>query len=302
MASKPKRRWGKKKPTESGESTPVNAAGSTSGYPTKEPLRDRTNQAAAFALKLVRSELQMCDAQLANDFTSIVSGGSIYIPEFICAEKDDSYFRALLADLTAYAERMQEANASQSESAASDADESKNENEIGNGDTVTESGPNKDRNPAVVVKGGPSAGLVKWSKHLKHEDPDFSETFMDICKQISDYFDMDIFAKRLNYYRDGKDWKPFHHDSHAYAKGKGKEDFTVGASFGSERQLEFLHEPSGAVMAFPQRNGDIFAFDTDVNAKFKHGVPKAVRGGPRISIICWGRRRTLNLRNSSVKK
>ena len=302
MASKPKRRWGKKKTAESGESTPVNAT-NTSGYPTKEPLRDRTNQAAAFALKLVRSELQMCDAQLANDFTSIVSGGSIYIPEFVCAEHDDSLFRSLLDDLTAYAEKMQETNASQSESAASDIDGDENQLEIGNGDTIIDrSADDKNRNPAVDVKGGPSAGLVKWSKHLKHEDPDFSPTFMKIIQQIGDYFDMDIFAKRLNYYRDGKDWKPFHHDSHAYAKGKGQEDFTVGASFGSERQLEFLHEPSGAIMAFPQRNGDVFAFDTAVNQKFKHGVPKAARGGPRISIICWGRRRTLNPRNSSVKK
>jgi hypothetical protein len=39
-------------------------------------------------------------------------------------------------------------------------------------------------------------------------------------------------------------------------------------------------------------NGDIFAFNSEVNQRFQHGVPKA-RGqnGPRFSIIAWGRRR-----------
>ena len=46
--------------------------------------------------------------------------------------------------------------------------------------------------------------------------------------------DVDVFASRLNFYRDGTDWKPFHHDSHAYDHRTGiKEDFTMGASFGA---------------------------------------------------------------------
>lgn len=46
---------------------------------------------------------------------------------------------------------------------------------------------------------------------------------------------------------------------------------TVGASFGTTRELSFLHEPSGQSFTFPQANGDVFAFDSDVNAKFQHG-------------------------------
>lgn len=40
----------------------------------------------------------------------------------------------------------------------------------------------------------------------------------------------------------------------------------MGASFGSSRALGFLHEPSGIEFTFPQKNGDIFAFDTEARA------------------------------------
>ena len=51
----------------------------------------------------------------------------------------------------------------------------------------------------------------------------------------------------------------------------------MGASFGAPRELAFLHEPSGSQFSFPQRNGDVFAFTTEVNKRFKHGVPKSTR-------------------------
>jgi len=142
-------------------------------------------------------------------------------------------------------------------------------------------------------------GMVNWSKHLKHENPEFSQTFARIVHAMSEYFDVDVYATRLNFYRDGTDWKPFHHDSHAYGGREKREDFTMGASFGGERELTFLHEPSGSQFSFPQRNGDVFAFTTEVNKRFKHGVPKLTRGigGPRFSIIAWGRRRKLTSRN-----
>ena len=148
----------------------------------------------------------------------------------------------------------------------------------------------------LASKGG---GMVNWSKHLKHENPEFSQTLARIVDAMSEYFDVDVYATRLNFYRDGTDWKPFHHDSHAYGGREKREDFTMGASFGGERELTFLHEPSGSQFSFPQRNGDVFAFTTEVNKRFKHGVPKLTRGigGPRFSIIAWGRRRALTSRN-----
>ena len=99
--------------------------------------------------------------------------------------------------------------------------------------------------------------------------------------QLSTYFDVEIYASRLNYYRDGTDWKPFHHDSHAYGGRAEREDMTVGASFGANRDLTFLHEPSGHTFSFPQQNGDVFAFTTVVNKRFKHGVPKSTAKVPR---------------------
>ena len=121
-------------------------------------------------------------------------------------------------------------------------------------------------------------GMINWSKHLKHENPEFSETFKRVTDAMAAHFDVEIYATRLNFYRDGTDWKPFHHDSHAYGGREKREDFTMGASFGSERELTFLHEPSGQQFSFPQRNGDVFAFTTEVNKRFKHGVPKLTRG------------------------
>jgi type IV secretory pathway VirJ component len=59
-------------------------------------------------------------------------------------------------------------------------------------------------------------------------------------------------------------------------------------------------EKSQHQFSFPQANGDVFAFDGKVNQAFEHGVPREKMRvvGPRFSIICWGRRRTLNVRNA----
>lgn len=154
---------------------------------------------------------------------------------------------------------------------------------------------------AAKTRNEDGGGIVSWSKHLKHENPQFSPTFLKVIKLFETYFDMDIFATRLNFYRNGADWKPFHHDSHAYGEGRVKEDFTVGASLGASRALAWRHTKdttSDGEFAFPQRNGDVFAFDSVVNDSFKHGVPRGRTScGPRFSIIAWGRRRTINERN-----
>mmetsp|Transcript_47878 Transcript_47878/g.89175 ORF Transcript_47878/g.89175 Transcript_47878/m.89175 type:complete len:440 (+) Transcript_47878:48-1367(+) len=142
-------------------------------------------------------------------------------------------------------------------------------------------------------------GMVDWSKHLKFDNPEFSPTFQNVIHQLDQHFDVEILASRLNFYRDGSDWKPFHHDSHAYGANGKKEDFTVGASFGGGRELAFKHPASGHEFTIPQNNGDIFAFTSEVNKRFQHGVPRAktLNVGPRFSIIAWGRRRTVNCRN-----
>jgi hypothetical protein len=145
-------------------------------------------------------------------------------------------------------------------------------------------------------------GMVNWSQHLKHENPDFSPTFRSIVAAMADYFDVEVYATRLNFYPDATSWKPFHHDSHAYAAGHAqREDFTMGASFGGTRELIFKHVGSGVCFTFPQADGDVFAFDSIVNKQFQHGVPRGKKNcGPRFSIIAWGRRRTINRFNAGA--
>ena len=153
---------------------------------------------------------------------------------------------------------------------------------------------------AKDIQNDKNSGVISWSKHFKYENPEFSPTFNNIIKKMQDYFDIDVYHTRINFYKDGLDWKPFHHDSHAYGNKSLREDFTMGASFGASRELAILHEKTDQIFSFPQNNGDIFAFTSDVNKVFKHGVPKSktIDIGPRFSIIAWGRRKNLNSRNS----
>lgn len=150
------------------------------------------------------------------------------------------------------------------------------------------------------LSNNPDCGMINWSRHHKHENPTFSPTFHKIIHAMSDYFDVEVYATRLNFYSDSRAWKPFHQDSHAYGSNGQKEDFTMGASFGASRDLSFRHMSTQNAFNFPQHNGDIFAFTSEVNSSFQHGIPKAkTQIGPRFSIIAWGRRRTLNKRNST---
>lgn len=63
-------------------------------------------------------------------------------------------------------------------------------------------------------------GVEPWSRHLKHENPQEFPTFRKVIKRLSDYFDVEVYATRLNIYPDGSHWKPQHHDSHAYSSEK----------------------------------------------------------------------------------
>jgi len=129
--------------------------------------------------------------------------------------------------------------------------------------------------------------IVSWSKHNKYENPAFSKTFNMIVEKMAEDFKITVLQSRLNYYKDGNDWKPFHKDRHAY--NEIQEDYTLGLSLGWSRELEFKHEETQKVFSFPQNNGDIFGFNKIVNQKFLHSIPKKVgEVNDRISIIMWG--------------
>ena len=130
--------------------------------------------------------------------------------------------------------------------------------------------------------------LTIWSKHFKYENPDFLPTLNEIVNKMANYFNVTICHTRLNYYPDNHSWKPFHKDSHKMVDGI-QENFTMGASFGATRELELKHEETGKTFKFPQNNGDCFAFTSEVNNVFLHGVPKVHTNIlPRFSIIAWG--------------
>lgn len=241
------------------------------GKPRDEELVDQllsqagarsVNIAAWHAAVVTQSESARVDGTLMEDFKPILNGNCVCLSNFVCAKSDATLFERLKRDLIAHS-----------------GDKLKTEKDAdGNG----------------------SSGLIDWSKHEVYENPTtISATFNAIVELLDHYFDVEVYATRLNYYRDGSTWKPFHHDSHAYGGRALREDFTVGISLGQARELQFLHEPSGRIFSFPQDNGDCFAFTNEVNTKFKHGVPKSADASckDRFSIIVWGRRRSINERN-----
>jgi hypothetical protein len=122
-------------------------------------------------------------------------------------------------------------------------------------------------------------------------------TFISVINKIRDYFKMDIKATRFNWYRNDKEWKPFHHDASYIDPEKAKiQNMTVGVSFGATRDIAFEDaiENKGhrRVISFPLTNGTTYAFTRDINSNWRHGVPQLPENKQgqegRISIIAWG--------------
>lgn len=219
------------------------------------------NVALDHATDMMKTEAARLDGQLVEDFNVVLKGNCTYANDFACDRRDFYLFEKIKAEIEAH-----EAE-----------DALKRESKGG-----TESG-----------------GMVDWSRHMKYENPvGVSVVFQQVVEMLCEYFDTEMFACRLNYYGNGNHWKPFHHDSHAYGAKGQREDITIGLSLGATRGLAFLHEPSKKTFNFPQLNGDVFAFTSEVNNRFMHGVPKGpIDCGERFSIIVWGHRRTINARN-----
>lgn len=82
----------------------------------------------------------------------------------------------------------------------------------------------------------------------------------------------------MNWYRDSKEWKPFHHDAAAIKPDKAKtQNLTVGVSFGAERDAAFEHAKTKTVMSMPQPNGTIYVFAKDVNIIWRHGILQVIK-------------------------
>lgn len=118
--------------------------------------------------------------------------------------------------------------------------------------------------------------------------------FNSIISKIETYFNMDIKATRFNWYKDTNDWKPFHHDAAAVKPEKSlTQNFTVGISFGYEREICFEHAKNRNKISFPMRDGSIYAFSKDINIEWRHGIQPIKKENycnkGRISIIAWGK-------------
>ena len=197
---KRKTRWRRDK----GDSKADSAArpASHSSHPVSQPSPSRPigtvalpNAATASIHKAMRSsQFLMCDSTSFMDFSRALEGGSLYLPSFFGDAGD--LFEQLSGDVVSHAE--------------------------GEGGLVSWSQHLKARrmkgtNTLTHALGCPTASFP----FCQLEDPDFSRAFQSVLQRLSDYFDLEVYASRLNLYRCGSDWKPYHHDSHAYSKDRG---------------------------------------------------------------------------------
>jgi len=119
-------------------------------------------------------------------------------------------------------------------------------------------------------------------------------TFTMVVDRIAKYFEMDVNATRFNLYRDGKEWKPYHHDAAAVDPKKAKsQNITAGVSFGSVRDASFQHARNRTVVSVPLSDGMIYTFGNKVNTDWRHGVPQLANPTEndkgRISLVLWGK-------------
>ncbi|CAD7946523.1 unnamed protein product [Amoebophrya sp. A120] len=192
----------------------------------------------------------------------------VIVPEFFCEEDDWSLYYKLVDEIRKNGQAQQSSDRS-------------------SGTTTTS-----------------TSTWISWHEgcHLVTKQPEVAPTYQKIVEKICKYFhikNVKAIGTRFNWYRDSRDWKPFHHDSAAFNPQRAKnQNITVGASFGAERELAFLRvdpavrdrEPVKAY--FPQSNGMMFSFGRDANINWKHGINALAEedqdGKGRISIIVWG--------------
>lgn len=135
-----------------------------------------------------------------------------------------------------------------------------------------------------------SARCVPWSQHEKSEAKGF--WVQSVLGVLARSFGVrEVVETRVNVYRAGLcHAKPHHQDRNAFSSRAG--DVTIGASFGASRALEFrgIGELDAMSFVFRQDSGDVFAFDSEVNRSFSHGIRREARPQERdrVSIVLWG--------------
>ena len=152
-------------------------------------------------------------------------------------------------------------------------------------------------NEVKEIKNGEIFKLWHGDSHSIADDKGYDwikkcPTFNKIIDYISNFFNMDIKATRLNYYKDSNDWKPYHHDAAALKPNKAKtQNFTVAVQFGLTRTVSLQHPKHSTIIDFEISNGQCYAFSDQTNIDWKHGIKqeKMFKNEPRLSIIAWGK-------------
>jgi len=128
---------------------------------------------------------------------------------------------------------------------------------------------------------------IRWKENCK--------LFNYIIEKLQNYFNFDIKASRFNLYRDGNDWKPFHHDAAAIDPEKAKtQNITIGVSFGRTRSVCFEHSKTKTTVEVSLSNGTVYGFGSKLNMDWRHGIlqlnkeEREENDNGRISIILWG--------------
>jgi len=118
-------------------------------------------------------------------------------------------------------------------------------------------------------------------------NPADGETFNMVVDRLCEYFNIRKDTVKFNWYR-GQIAQPFHHD----LAGAQKHNVTVGASFGTMRELAFVHNESNVKVNIPLPNNSAIAYGENVNLAWKHGVDhiqdSSTDKGGRISIYIHG--------------
>lgn len=121
-------------------------------------------------------------------------------------------------------------------------------------------------------------------------------TFSLVIDKLVNYFDVDVQSTRLNWYKDTKQWKPFHHDAAAIDPKKAKtQNITIAVSFGCTRTIALESgeqtKDTRKVISFEQQDGEIYVFTNKTNELWRHGIlqESEFKDEGRISIIIWGK-------------
>ena len=103
---------------------------------------------------------------------------------------------------------------------------------------------------------------------------------------------MNVDACRLNIYKNGNEWKPYHHDKFHEKKNTERKHLSVTASFGETREVSFQNCKTKTSISISVDDGSVYTIGQNVNKLWKHSLKKSnKKDDSRISIVAWGHRK-----------